>query len=268
MNPYEVLGLPSTATAAEIKSSYRRLVKQFHPDVSKHKDVENKIRQLNEAYDILADPVRKATYDRTRAMLTYEPSYEEDPREVYRREYFRHRHEREQRVEGVTRQRERWIYRVMRIVTFPILAFAILLVADSFLPSEEYQEVAEVGWQESFGSSGHQNNLLSFMQTQTFTLAVPDALHLSYDYDADEKEVLTISVSPIFDIPISLSVSRDNQHYTFKVKQTVYSNALQLHYLLLASSLFIVLRKDYSVVNFSLCFVAPFILCFILLIMF
>lgn len=54
MNPYEVLGVPSTATVAEIKSAYRKLVKQFHPDVNKDQD-KVRIRQVNEAYDILSN---------------------------------------------------------------------------------------------------------------------------------------------------------------------------------------------------------------------
>ena len=76
MNPYEILGVSPNATDAEIKSAYRKLVKKFHPDVDKDQP-EGIIKLLNEAYDILSDPARKAQYDGRATVFTFE--YEEDP---------------------------------------------------------------------------------------------------------------------------------------------------------------------------------------------
>jgi DnaJ-class molecular chaperone len=62
---YEVLGVKKGASEAEIKSAYRKLALQWHPD--KHKDnkkaAEDKFKEINEAYQVLSDPQKKQTYD-------------------------------------------------------------------------------------------------------------------------------------------------------------------------------------------------------------
>jgi molecular chaperone DnaJ len=60
---YEVLGVPKTATPDDIKSAYRKLSKQFHPDVNKEANAEEKFKQINEAYSVLSDPQKKALHD-------------------------------------------------------------------------------------------------------------------------------------------------------------------------------------------------------------
>jgi molecular chaperone DnaJ len=62
---YEVLGVARTATPEEIKSAYRKLARQYHPDVAKTdpKAAEEKFKEVSEAYEVLADPQKRASYD-------------------------------------------------------------------------------------------------------------------------------------------------------------------------------------------------------------
>lgn len=66
MNYYELLKVSEDADIEEIKKSYKKLVKEFHPDIYKGDKnfAENKIKKLNEAYEILSDKASRAEYDR------------------------------------------------------------------------------------------------------------------------------------------------------------------------------------------------------------
>jgi curved DNA-binding protein CbpA len=61
-NYYAILEVSTNASQEEIKQSYRRLVRLYHPDVSKNSN-DRRIKQLNEAYTVLSDPPRRTTYD-------------------------------------------------------------------------------------------------------------------------------------------------------------------------------------------------------------
>lgn len=60
---YEVLGVPKTATDAEIKSAFRKLAKKYHPDVSKEENAAEKFKEAQEAYAVLSDPEKRKQYD-------------------------------------------------------------------------------------------------------------------------------------------------------------------------------------------------------------
>lgn len=60
---YEVLGIQKSASDAEIKKAYRNLAKKYHPDVNKAAGAEEKFKEINEAYEVLSDAQKRATYD-------------------------------------------------------------------------------------------------------------------------------------------------------------------------------------------------------------
>jgi molecular chaperone DnaJ len=61
---YEVLGVGRDADENAIKSAYRRLARQYHPDVNKSDDAEERFKEINEAYETLSDADKRAAYDR------------------------------------------------------------------------------------------------------------------------------------------------------------------------------------------------------------
>ena len=80
--PYEVLGIKPDASADEIRKVYRKLAKQFHPDLNPGKpEAEARFKSISAAYDLLSDPEKRARYDRGEID---ESGAERPPRGYYR----------------------------------------------------------------------------------------------------------------------------------------------------------------------------------------
>jgi molecular chaperone DnaJ len=66
---YAVLGVADTATAKEIKSAYRKLSRQYHPDAnSGDAGAEERFKEISAAYDVIGDEDKRTAYDRAREM--------------------------------------------------------------------------------------------------------------------------------------------------------------------------------------------------------
>lgn len=76
---YKILGVAKNASADEIKKSYRRLARKYHPDVSKEPNAEEKFKQAKEAYEVLKDPEKRKAYDQLGANWQQGQRYHEPP---------------------------------------------------------------------------------------------------------------------------------------------------------------------------------------------
>ena len=64
INYYKILGLENYASVADVKTAYKKLIKQYHPDVSSDSDAEEMTRYLNHAKEFLGNQASKENYDR------------------------------------------------------------------------------------------------------------------------------------------------------------------------------------------------------------
>lgn len=60
---YKTLGVPRNASSDEIKKTYRKLARKYHPDVNKDRDAENKFKEIGEAYEVLGNSDKRSKYD-------------------------------------------------------------------------------------------------------------------------------------------------------------------------------------------------------------
>lgn len=60
---YQTLGVARDATVDDLKKAFRKLARKYHPDISKEKDAELRMKEINEAYAVLSDPEKRAAYD-------------------------------------------------------------------------------------------------------------------------------------------------------------------------------------------------------------
>jgi curved DNA-binding protein len=61
---YAILGVSKTASQDEIQRAYRKLARQYHPDINKEAEAENRFKEIGEAYEVLKDPEKREKYDR------------------------------------------------------------------------------------------------------------------------------------------------------------------------------------------------------------
>ena len=145
LNYYETLEVHQSATYAEIKKSYRRLVKIYHPDVNPSALAGEKILKITEAYEVLSDPNARASYDWQISLsatpdidFTYkQPEPKVDEREVQRREYVKWKRKREQEKWQQQFHMKAVFYKYQRYFAFLFLLIGVLFTYDHFVSGEQ-----------------------------------------------------------------------------------------------------------------------------------
>jgi len=249
-NYYFILSLNIYASDTDIKQSYRRLALQFHPDKNPSPEAEAIFKEVNEAYEVLGDPVRKPIYDQMlrgaaigeqgqEPVRTHrDPRYRPRPQAATQRKPT-HREE----ILAMMAAHLRYTLMISRL-TF---LFSVILITDYSLPP--VKTVTEVLTKKS-------TNLGS-----TFKLKLSDgkAVNLSREEAVNLRKANTISIyrSAWFSIP--LTIEDEQAHYHTAVKISIYGNFIFWPILLFLTSLVgtfywkgVEFRFNVGIVNFIL----------------
>lgn len=144
---YSVLGVNRTAKTNEIKSAYRRLARQYHPDVNSDPSAATRFSQINEAYHVLIDPDRRLAYDRTgRTQASSARQTNANVARAARRAYYQARadqvvNEWLERERQETQARGKAVYTT---VTLFISTFFVAMYPQRFEPKNVFWQIALV----------------------------------------------------------------------------------------------------------------------------
>ena len=180
MNYYQILEIPRSASSTEIRIAYKRLAMQYHPDRNAgDKQAEEKFKVINEAYQVLSDPLKKSRYDSSNFSTTQTTTTAgPDDREAQRRKYYAYKKAQER-----TYVIDKNYYRVQALafLTFLILAgtcFGIIHTVNYFI---DQREIAK--WRESMEQLQKAN---AMFKTENFdgAFALIEELKLAHPFES------------------------------------------------------------------------------------
>ena len=217
MTFYQILEVSPDASVEEIKASYRRLVKVYHPDVNPSPQAAEVIRLLTESYKVLSNDYRRRMYDLTLGVATQpQVNIDEPDDQRYRREF------RQKRTEAQKRNEERQLtlklqfYQFQRWSQVFFLALGILFSVDYYHLSKPVEErVVKIRLNHLKGSKIRLENHSFVSEDQLF-----------HDHLKNPITVIQIMHSSIFGIPTRL-VKTDDQGQTHSYR--IYRNLHDLN---------------------------------------
>ena len=250
---YEILGVERSASKSEIKHAYRRMVKQFHPDINPSVLAKDKIRHVNEAYEVLAEHYSRRMYDMTLdGDFTKDEVPKETQEEKYRREYLRKK-AREERIniENLLKVKIKF-YRFQRIVCYLFFASGILFTIDYYhAPYSENASVIKMK--------------VAYSKTELVFRGgtIISARELFDEYkDTDGDEVI-VTFSSIFKIPTTVALIGSDQHHPVLETLHMFKNILSI--ITFIFSALVISRREYSDFNLTCGIIPSFLVVFMFL---
>jgi hypothetical protein len=256
-DPYRVLGVSQEASIADIRRAYRDLAKKYHPDVNADAGAAAMTAKINAAYDLLIDPDKKVAYDNRYSFASdeqdeglIETDRAEDDETSFTEEEGSQRREATKKKE----QRQARMYNIARVICYPIAFLSLLVILDYFLPVSTELDYPLFGYQKS--TYGKYSDVSSYMKTAEYEFQVPNTVHIDYDYKSEEKKLLCMEFTPIFNTLKRIGVDHGEYALMYKAPGTVYHYLFfPIPYILLFVSIFFIREKQYTPLRYSFSFV-------------
>jgi len=185
---YQVLGISMDATADQVKYAYRKLAVLYHPDVSTVPDADKRIKEINEAYNVLSSPQRRANYDLSLSkpatnLKVWAPEYKQSYRPS-------DSHSKARKTHG-NKSLPRFLVKVMptvRWLSALALAWCLFLAVDLLLPAHSANQVI---------AKMYFSGDVQIIETRSGKYAVPITDHIKYK----RNEEIVVQLSSLLRVP-------------------------------------------------------------------
>ena len=237
MDYYQTLGVKYSASHEEIKRAYRKLAVLYHPDKNPDPAAENIFKNINEAYDVLGDPVKKNMYD-----LQFQSPFTSTPHEEPRRHRdpaYRatrpkvHRQSERERLRDITKEYMPWATRITQFC----FGFSLLILMDYVLPNRvTHQKIIETNVRRTIT----RNYSTTWWVIKTDRGQTIDITYEFSDHFATGREI-DISNTWLFNVPRKV----ESDTIAVRLKKSIYGNFIFAPIaLLFFSALGIFFRKN------------------------
>ena len=254
---YQILRVRRAAGAAEIRRSYRVLVQQLHPDINPDPTAHELIKEVNEAYDVLGDEVKKQEYDYRLDNPYTTISVPQEP--VHRDPAYRRRRAYRPAAPQDNRQRElmqRYLHLATKIAWAGCM-LCLILAVDFGVPHRVKSDTVD-----TFRSTGARRVSRNYVVTQTNRyLKISDRGWRLFEVD----QKIEIIESGLFSILIAIRIPEKEMSITNL--STVYRNYLFVLILLFVLSFIALMTKGTLEFKFNLGIVNFFVLIFTLILL-
>lgn len=234
---YEILGVRPEATDAEIKKTFRRLAVAYHPDKNGSREAEEKFKEVNAAYEVLGDPIRRAQYDQLISSVNeqVESSPHRDPAYRRRKVYQTYREE----VQSSDQLMAEYLPK-FRWACWVSLVVCVFVAIDYVLPFEHLQEdILEINRMYRTGRGGgmiYDHDELITRKGTKIKLYDDKLFHF--------KEVRQVNIDKSALFGKVVLASTPGGEYRVRVA-SIYSNLSFIPFLLFVTSLLgVVIRKN------------------------
>ncbi|MGC3948283.1 MAG: J domain-containing protein [Chryseolinea sp.] len=252
MDPYEILGVNRSDSPEGIRAAYRRLVKQYHPDINSSPDAVQMTALINQAYDLITSKQESSGFSEQTASPEYE--FEEDPVEAYKRAYKARKFKEAKAKKAAWLRKAKGTYALGRFFSFPMALLSLIVILDFFLPTRIEYDYPTLGYQKVIHSK-NSSYIESYMRTPRLDVEVPDVMHLNYDYEAKKKEPILLEYTSILSSLKRVGVRHGSYFVVYDAPTSPYAHSFffVLPYLILGLSIVYVVKKEYNPNLFPFC---------------
>lgn len=216
MDHYETLGVSRNATSADIKRAYRRLAVLYHPDKNSDPAAENFFKEVNVAYDVLSDPVKKRAYDLRRETM-FEPQHPPAPK--HRDPAYRNPNRPKPKYKGERQRILEMMAEYLPIVqraTWVCLIISSILIIDFALPHRNTDDSVEEAYLVKRSRSRYATTFWHF------TTIKGKQFEVEQDYSKFLQPGASINIesSLLFNVPRYINTISE----TIRISKTLYGN--------------------------------------------